>query len=141
MDIHSGSSSYKFSYSVEIAPICRDDLVVLPKIGPPWVTFHVWFYVTRSPMLFSLWNLILCNSRFISSSVLEISFPIVIGCYTNGRVYCINIEPTGDIRGKYVLADIEVSRASDLGSNDQTFYVRTHLGGIYIQVILVWVTI
>ena len=42
----------------------------------------------------------------------------------------LDIEPTGDIRGKYVLADIEVSRASDLGSNDQTFYVRTHLGGI-----------
>lgn len=30
-DIHSGSSSYKFSFSIEIAPICRDDLVVLPK--------------------------------------------------------------------------------------------------------------
>lgn len=28
-DTHSGTSSYKFTYSVEIAPICKDDLVCL----------------------------------------------------------------------------------------------------------------
>lgn len=30
-DTHTGASTYKFSYSVEIVPICKDDLVVLPK--------------------------------------------------------------------------------------------------------------
>lgn len=29
-DTHSGTSSYKFTYSVEIAPICKDDLVCIP---------------------------------------------------------------------------------------------------------------
>lgn len=29
-DTHTGNSSYKFTYSVEIAPICKDDLVCLP---------------------------------------------------------------------------------------------------------------
>ncbi len=29
-DIHSGTSDYKLSYSLEIAPICKDDLVCLP---------------------------------------------------------------------------------------------------------------
>lgn len=42
----------------------------------------------------------------------------------------LDVEPTGDIRGKYVLADITVSRASDFGSNDNSFYIRSHLGAI-----------
>ncbi|KAI9328491.1 NMD3-domain-containing protein, partial [Zopfochytrium polystomum] len=29
-DIHSGSANYRFSYSIEIVPICKDDLVCLP---------------------------------------------------------------------------------------------------------------
>lgn len=29
-DTHSGTSSYKFTYSVEIIPICRDDLICIP---------------------------------------------------------------------------------------------------------------
>ena len=30
-DIHSNTSNYKFTYSVDIVPICKDDLVCLPK--------------------------------------------------------------------------------------------------------------
>ena len=30
-DTHSGTSNYKFTYSVEIVPVCKDDLVCLPK--------------------------------------------------------------------------------------------------------------
>lgn len=30
-DSHNGTSSYKFTYSVEIVPICKDDLVVVPR--------------------------------------------------------------------------------------------------------------
>ena len=30
-DIHSGTANYKFTYSVELVPICKDDLVCLPS--------------------------------------------------------------------------------------------------------------
>jgi nonsense-mediated mRNA decay protein 3 len=30
-DTHSNTSNYKFTYSVEIVPVCKDDLVCLPK--------------------------------------------------------------------------------------------------------------
>jgi hypothetical protein len=30
-DTHSGTSSYKFTYSCEIIPICKDDLICLPQ--------------------------------------------------------------------------------------------------------------
>ncbi len=31
MDVHSSTMNYKFTYSVEIAPICKDDLVCIPR--------------------------------------------------------------------------------------------------------------
>jgi len=30
-DSHNGTSNYKFTYSVEIVPICKDDLVCIPR--------------------------------------------------------------------------------------------------------------
>jgi nonsense-mediated mRNA decay protein 3 len=30
-DTHSNTANYKFTYSVEIVPVCKDDLVVIPK--------------------------------------------------------------------------------------------------------------
>lgn len=42
----------------------------------------------------------------------------------------LDVEPTGETRGKYVSADVTVARSADLGLNDTTFYVRSHLGAI-----------
>ncbi|EGW34120.1 nonsense-mediated mRNA decay protein 3 [Spathaspora passalidarum NRRL Y-27907] len=131
-DIHSGSSQYKFSFSVEIAPICRDDLVVLPK--------------KLAHSLGNISRLVLCSKvtnsiQFIDPNTLQIAdlspsiyyrspFPSLLDATQLVEFIVLDVEPTGDIRGKHVLADIEVSRAADMGVNDQSFYVRTHLGGI-----------
>lgn len=42
----------------------------------------------------------------------------------------LDIEPTGQTaaNGKLELADAQVARVADLGSNDTTYHVRTHLG-------------
>lgn len=42
----------------------------------------------------------------------------------------LDIEPTGQTaaHGKLELADAQVARVADLGSNDTTYHVRTHLG-------------
>lgn len=42
----------------------------------------------------------------------------------------MDIEPLGPQRGRWALAEATVARASDLGSNDKTFYTRTHLGNV-----------
>lgn len=42
----------------------------------------------------------------------------------------LDIEPLGPTRGRFALAEATVARAADLGRNDQTYYTRTHLGGI-----------
>lgn len=131
-DIHSASSSYKFSYSVEIAPICRDDLVVLPK--------------KMANSLGNISRLVLCSKisnsiQFFDPALLHSAdlnapvywrspFPSLLNATELIEFIVLDVEPTGDIRGKYVLADITVSRASDFGSNDNSFYIRSHLGAI-----------
>lgn len=40
----------------------------------------------------------------------------------------MDIEPLGPQKGKMLLAEATVARASDLGVNDNTYYTRTHLG-------------
>jgi len=42
----------------------------------------------------------------------------------------LDIEPLGQQKGRYFLAEATVARASDMGANDSTYYTRTHLGGI-----------
>ncbi|KAJ9111996.1 ribosome-binding protein [Naganishia cerealis] len=131
-DIHSGSSQYKFTFSIELAPICRDDLVVLPK-----KLAHSLGNITR---------LVLCSKvssmlHFIDPSTLQTAdlnapqywrspFPTLLDATQMVEFIVLDVEPTGDIRGKNVLADVTVSRASDLGTNDQTYYIRSHLGAI-----------
>ncbi len=42
----------------------------------------------------------------------------------------MDIEPTGQRKGKWVLGEATVARASDLGVNDTTYFARTHLGSL-----------
>lgn len=42
----------------------------------------------------------------------------------------MDIEPIGPQKGRFLLAEATVARASDLGVNDTTYLVRTHLGSV-----------
>jgi nonsense-mediated mRNA decay protein 3 len=42
----------------------------------------------------------------------------------------LDVEFNGQTKGKWALADIEVARSSDMGTNDDTYWVKSHLGGI-----------
>lgn len=131
-DVQSSSSQYKFTFSVEIAPICRDDLVVLPK--------------KLASSLGNVSRLVVCRKitnmiQFIDPSTLQTAdllsnvfwrapFPSLLDVNQLVEFVVLDVEPTGDVKGKFVLADITVSRAADLGVNDNTYYVRSHLGAI-----------
>lgn len=132
IDTQSGLSSYKFSFSIEIAPICRDDLVVLPK--------------KLANQLGNISRLVICSKvsnalHFIDPLNLQTAdlpaniywrspFLSLLDVTQLVEFVVLDVEPTGDIKGKNVLADVTVCRASDLGVNDRTFYVRSQLGGI-----------
>ncbi|GJN80770.1 ribosome-binding protein [Purpureocillium lilacinum] len=133
-DVHTSKKSFKFTYSAEIVPICRDDLVAMPiKLAKQ--------YGNISP-------LVLCHK--IGTSVYLMDPQTLQTADISGPVYwrspftsladvkemvefvVMDIEPTPTRRGKWVLSEATVARASDLGVNDKTYFTRTHLGH-YLQ--------
>lgn len=131
-DTHTGSSTYKFSYSVEIVPICRDDLVVLPsKLAKSLgnisqfvicskVTNAIQFLDPNTLQIADLPATVYWRAPFISLADVSQLIEFIV----------LDVDPTGVSKGKKVLADITVARAADLGVNDQVYYVRSHLGAL-----------
>lgn len=132
MDIHTSTSSYKFSFSCEIIPICKDDLVALPiklarslsDISPLAICYRVGTSI----------NLIdpctLRTTDLPSSTYWRQPFPNLADTTELREFIVLDIESTGHSNGRYLLSEATVARASDLGSNDTTYFTRTHLGGV-----------
>lgn len=131
-DIHSGLLQYKFAFSVEIAPICRDDFVILPKKLAQHMG-NILQVVLCSKVL----NLIqfidpvtLQTADILAPAYWKAPFPSLCEASQLVEFVVLDVEPTGFTKGKRVLCDVHCARACDLGVNDQTFYVRLHLGAI-----------
>ncbi|KAJ6028460.1 NMD protein affecting ribosome stability and mRNA decay [Penicillium herquei] len=132
MDIHTSTKSYKFSFSVELIPICKDDLVALPiklarqlgNISPLSLCYRVGTSV----------NLLdpstLQTSDVPTNTYWRSPFRTLADVSELKEFIILDIEPTGHSVGKFHLAEATVARASDLGSNDITYFTRTHLGGV-----------
>ncbi|KAJ9658077.1 ribosome-binding protein [Neophaeococcomyces mojaviensis] len=132
MDIHTSKKSYKFTYSAELIPICRDDLVALPiklaksigNISPIALCYRVGTSI----------NLIDPNNLQTADVPTNIywraPFTNLADVKELVEFIVLDIEPVGPTNGKFVLAECTVARASDLGSNDKSYFCRTHLGGI-----------
>ncbi|KAJ3125053.1 hypothetical protein HK100_011019 [Physocladia obscura] len=128
-DVHSGSANYKFSYSLELVPICKDDLFVLPH------------KVAKS--LSDISPLVLCN-RVSNSLTLVDPNTLKISDMRNNvywdqpclpllsitdlvEFYVIDIQPENVRNKQFALATAEITRSKDLST---TILVRTHLGNI-----------
>jgi nonsense-mediated mRNA decay protein 3 len=132
MDIHTSAKSYKFTFSVELIPICKDDLVAIP--------------IKLAKQIGNISPLALCYRVGTSINLLDpntlqtadISTPIywrdpfkTLGDVQELVEFMVmDIEPVGPQKGKWLLAEATVARASDLGVNDNTYFTRTHLGNI-----------
>ena len=131
-DSHTDVSKYKFTYSVEIVPICKDDLVVLPK------------KIAKS--LGNISQFVLCHKisntvQFLDPTTLQTAelqsnvfwrtpFSSLADSSQLVEFIVLDVEPTGVVKDNRVLSDITVARAVDLGVNDQEYYIKSHLGGI-----------
>ncbi|PWA65752.1 NMD3-like protein [Artemisia annua] len=134
-DPKSNNFNYKYTFSVEICPICREDLVCLP---PKLVA-----------NLGNLGPLVVCTK--VSNSVALIDPLTLRHCYLDAEQYWrasfkslltskqlveyivldVDVVPSAEVNlggSKYVLAEVQVARVSDFGKNDTMFYVKTHLG-------------
>ncbi|KAK0203607.1 NMD3 family-domain-containing protein [Desarmillaria ectypa] len=149
-DTHTNTANFKYTYSVEIVPICKDDLVCIP--------------LKQARQLANINSLVLCtrvgNSlQLLDSSTLQ-ACEIAAPTYWRSpfdslatvsdlvEFTVLDIEPDGRSRGKYVLADAQVALAGafrsggintdddgmmdyeSIGFTNQIFHTRTHLGGI-----------
>lgn len=131
-DTHSGDKNYRFTYSVELVPVCREDLIVLPR--------------QVAQAMGNISQLVLCSKvtnaiQFLDPNTLQggdlnasvywrFPFPSLADASQLVEFIVLDIEPLGPTRGKYALADTTVARAVDITSNSQTFTIRTHLGGV-----------
>ncbi|KAJ7893586.1 NMD3 family-domain-containing protein, partial [Mycena leptocephala] len=146
-DMHTNTANYKFTYSVEITPICKDDMVCVPpkvarsmsNINPLVVCVHV------SNSLQLLDPTSLQAAEISSTAYWRTPFDSLATVSDLVEFTMLNVEPDGRARGKYVLADAQVAlagafRAHNPDDDDsmdygggraaQIYHTRTHLSAI-----------
>ncbi|GJM91840.1 hypothetical protein PR202_ga08257 [Eleusine coracana subsp. coracana] len=130
-DTKSNTYNFRHTFAVDLCPVCRDDLVFLPK--------------EASRDLGGFGPLVLCVKVTNSLALLDVTSNdarvVVLGIKEYDRY---KFEPLLTSRRliEYVVLDIEhddrytimawaqVARVSDLGNNDTIFTVKTHLGKV-----------
>jgi nonsense-mediated mRNA decay protein 3 len=122
---------YKYTFSVEMAPICHGDLVCLPKhfhksmggIGP----FVLCEKVFSSLMFID--PITLQKGEIQGTLYWRHPFTSMMNSRQLQEYYVIDVELTGEKMGKYALADVEICKGEDIGG-DSNIMVKTHLGNL-----------
>ncbi|XP_022938070.1 60S ribosomal export protein NMD3-like [Cucurbita moschata] len=135
-DSKSNVHNYKHTFSVELSPICREDLICLPpkvavslgNIGPLVICTKV----TNSVALLD--PLTLRHCFLDAEQYWRTSFKPLLTSRQLVEYIVLDIENVStevNVSGsKYILADAQIARVSDFGRNDTIFNIRTHLGHI-----------
>ncbi|XP_039958387.1 60S ribosomal export protein NMD3 [Bactrocera neohumeralis] len=140
-DIHSNNFNYKYTWSVEIAPLSKDSAVCLSKklrqqlgnLSPVCLVYKVATGIHLiDPMTAQISELpgqmffrnpfeALCDPKQLVEYVVMDIEPIM----DKDRKH---IPGTGHVSFRHVLCDIWVVRSSELGINENTIHTRSHLG-------------
>lgn len=136
-DIHTSSYNYKYTFSVEVAPVCKDDLVCLPpKLAASYGGISPLVVCTRVTNALTLTDPITLRSAALEAPAYwRQPFRCLMSSRQLVEYIVLDIEvvesraPTAyNHNGRWSLADCTVARLSDFGSNDRTYVSRTHLG-------------
>ncbi|XP_021891322.1 60S ribosomal export protein NMD3 [Carica papaya] len=132
-DPKSNNYNYKYTFSAEICPICREDLICLPQkvahslgnIGPLVICTKI----SNSIALLDPLSLRYC---FLDADQYwRTSFRSLLSSRQLVKYIVFDVElPFGEVNvggSKYALSYVQVARESDVG---RIFYIRTHLGHI-----------
>lgn len=131
---HDGKSNhynYKFTFSVEISPICKDDLICLPQkiavglgnIGPLVLCSKV----SNSLLLLDPQTL---RMAFVDATQYwRAPYKTLLSSRQLVEYVVLDVEPEQSPvgSGKFALAQVQIARVSDFGKNDLIFTVKTHL--------------
>jgi len=140
-DQNSNTYNYKYVFSVEVVPICKDNVVCLPlKVARSLGSIGQICHVNKVTHLI---HLIDPNTGQVAdmnaSTYFKAPFQTLVRPKQLTEYTVINIEPIsehdrhkfagqGALSKKHVLADCWVVKSSELGLNDDTIHCRTHLG-------------
>jgi len=122
---------YKYSFSVEMSPICKDDIVCIP----PKV---IAFFGGANPLL--ICTKITANVHLLDPLTLKTyelnatqywryGFMPLISAAAMVEYTVMDLELVGPEHGRYALADVDVQKSEELGSGE-TYTIRTHLGRV-----------
>jgi len=144
-DTHTGKGKLKSTYAVEILPICKDDLVWLPKPTATSMS-HVSQLVLCSKVsnvvhLFDPFTLQSVDLQPLSFWKLPFKSALTREALTEFVVLDVELRDSewrtrgrrrGHQRGNdaHALADVTVARVLDFGKNDRTACTLTHLGNV-----------
>lgn len=131
-NIHESTYNYKYTFSIEIAPLCKDDLVCLPPkvsrdaghVGPVMLCTRV----TASLQMVD--PLTLRTYMADTTAFFRQPYRPLISSKQLIEYVVLDIEPLGPEHGPWALAEAQVARARDFGVNDTIFITRTHLGRV-----------
>ncbi|KAI1797660.1 NMD3-domain-containing protein [Ganoderma leucocontextum] len=149
-DTHTNTANFKYTFSVEIAPICKDDLVCIPpKLARSLANILPLTVCGRVGNSLHLMDPTTLQSAEITTPVYwRTPFNTLATLTDLVEFTVLDVEPSGATRGKWVLADAQVALSAafrshgtgggaddeamdhDGGGNNQIYHTRTHLGGI-----------
>ena len=139
-DTHSNTYNYRYTFMVEIVPVCKDDLLLLPpKVCQAYGNFGPLTLCTRVNNAFQLLDLATLKRIYMDSNAFwREPFKASMTSRQLTEYVVLDIDLLADqgqgaagagVRGgKHQLAEAEVARVTDFGMNDTTFHCRTHLG-------------
>jgi nonsense-mediated mRNA decay protein 3 len=131
-DEHSNTYNYKYSFSVEIVPICREDLVCLPARVANGLGFHspIVLITKISSLVHMVDPFSLLVAEMNAVAFWKAPFRAISSASQLIEYTVIDVIPSGKTRGRWMLAEVELARSSDFGSNNNTFRTFSHLGSL-----------
>lgn len=131
-DDRSNTYNYNYTFSVEIAPVCKDDLVCLPtKVANSLSNISPLVLCSKISSLVHLLDpFTLKTTEVICATYWKYEFKPIMNSRQLIEYIVLDVTPRNVTHGKLSLADVQVARNSDFGSNDTLFYTSTHLGNI-----------
>ncbi|KAI9148152.1 60S ribosomal export protein NMD3 [Paramyrothecium foliicola] len=127
-DVHTSTKSYKFNYSAQIVPVCKDDLVAIPiKLAKKIGNISPLVLCSRIGTSVNLLDPQTLQTAEVSSKVYwRAPFTSLAQVTDLVEFIVMDIEPITQ-KGKMTLAEATIAPASNLGV---TYFARTHLGGL-----------
>ena len=138
LDTQNSTTNYKTTYSVEIAPICKDDLVCLSrKTANSLGQMGNLAICTRVGNSIHLYDpLTLQHAEITSQAYWRNPFsPLVSSPGGATEFVVLDIEPSCHPpktanKGRFLLADAQVAPSSSQMDSDAIYHTRTHLGSV-----------